>query len=366
MKKNKVLKYPIFLLIGLGSLLFIFSQCHTSTENLNAQKKSTFFQENNTADTKQKGVHIFGRTDSIDFEPLSQTNIDWITLVSYGYQEQHDTPEVRHTRRDTSFARRRDARLIKRIEAAKAAGFKVFVKPHIWMRATPEGKWRSDIYPVNDENWELWKKSYREFIIRYAKIAEKSNAEMFCIGTELTRLSLEKPDFWRSLIQEVRKIYSGKITYAANWYKEYEKIEFWDDLDYIGIQAYFPLVKKKNPTVEQLSNGWNKYLSSIDSIHKKYNRKILFTELGYKSTSDSAIKPWEWINRPPKPDKELSMETQANCYQAFFDTVWEKDWFAGVHLWEFRINFDNERAKGDFNFTPQGKPAEQIIAKGFE
>ncbi len=366
MKKNAVQKNPSILLIGLFPFLFIFLQCQIRNENLSKQSRSTNLQTTNTGEIKQKGVHVFGRLDSTDFEPLLQTNIEWITLVPYGYQEKHDSPVVKHIRRDSSFTRRRDARWVQRIKLARAAGFKVFVKPHIWMGAPPDGKWRSDIFPANEENWELWKESYRAFIFRYAKIAENSNAEMFCIGTELTRLSSEKPDFWRTLIQEVRGIYSGKITYAANWYKEFEKIDFWEDLEYIGIQAYFPLVKNEYPSVEQLSDGWLKHLSAIESIHKKYHRKILFTEMGYKSTADSAIKPWEWIDRPPKKGKRLSMETQANCYEAFFDTVWKKDWLAGVHLWEWRGDFIEENGKGDFDFTPRGKPAKDIIAKGFE
>lgn len=161
--------------------------------------------------------------------------------------------------------------------------------------------------------------------------------------------------------------YSGKITYAANWYNEYEKIIFWDDLDYIGIQAYFPLVENEYPNVEEISEGWNKYLPSIESVHKKFNRKIIFTELGYKSTSDSAISPWEWIENPASQNKTLSLETQANCYQAFFNTVWSKEWFGGVYFWQLRTDYKERRnRRNNRDFTPMEKPAEKIIAKGFE
>lgn len=209
-------------------------------------------------------------------------------------------------------------------------------------------------------------KSYRDFILRYADLAEQAQAEMFCIGTEFSRLSVEKPLFWKSLIRDVRLIYSGKLTYAANWYNEFEKITFWEDLDYIGIQAYFPLAKNKYPTVKQISKGWKKHLPTIKSVYKKYQRKILFTELGYKSTADSAISPWEWMDNPYSDHKTFSAETQANCYEAFFNTVWGKEWFAGVHIWSVRSN-DAESAKGrnNLDFTPLGKPAESVIAKGF-
>ena len=182
---------------------------------------------------------------------------------------------------------------------------------------------------------------------------------MFCIGTEFSRLSVEKPVFWKNLIREVRKIYSGKITYAANWYEEYEGIEFWEDLDFIGIQAYFPLVNKEYPSVEEISKGWNKYLPSVKSVSKKYKRRVLFTELGYKSTSDSAVRPWEWVDEQEiRRKKTFSGETQSNCYLAFFDRVWSEDWFAGVHIWQMRSDFKERKGpKQNLDFEPQGKPA---------
>lgn len=189
---------------------------------------------------------------------------------------------------------------------------------------------------------------------------------MYCIGVEFSRLSTEKPEFWKELIRDVRSVYSGKITYSANWYDEFEKVEFWQELDYIGIQAYFPLASTNYPSVEELQNGWEQYLPEIESTHKKYNRKILFTEMGYRSTADGAIKPWEWMEYPANSDKIFSGETQANCYEAFFNTVWHKEWFAGVHIWQMRSDYVIKDLHDNIDFTPQGKPAELIIAHGFE
>ena len=351
------LLFSILLLIGGGVILFLAWQCNIPPH----------LKEVKAMEEKQRGAHVFGRGDSINFQSLHRNNIEWITLVAFSGQEDFDSPSIRHNRGDSTRIRQRNARWLKRVESAKAAGLKVFIKPHVWINNPSKGKWRSDIFPTSDENWELWKKSYREFIMHYAKIAERTNAEMFCIGTEFSRLTIEKPDYWRQLIKEVRSIYSGKITYAANWYKEFEHITFWGDLDYIGIQAYFPLVKNEYPSVQQISEGWNKHFATIEAVHRKYNRPILFTELGYKSTADSAIKPWEWIDYETDINKPVSTETQANCYEAFFNTVWEKDWFAGVHIWQLRNNYvPRPGGKSHLDFTPQGKPAEQVIAKGFE
>jgi len=357
------LSISIILPIALLLLLFVFSQ----SQIINEEDQVPLINNLNIEEEKHKGAHLYGRKDSSNFQFLTRNNIKWVTVIEWGSQKNCSSPIIRHHNEDSVRMRRRDSSRVKEIEVLRAAGFKVFLKPHIWIDEPAAGKWRSDIFPTSDENSELWKASYLDFILRYANLAERGKAEMFCIGTEFSRLTVEKPLFWKEVIREVRKVYSGKITYAANWYNEFEKITFWEDLDYIGIQAYFPLAKKEYASVKQISKGWRKYLPLIKRIHKKYNRKVLFTELGYKSTSDTAISPWEWVDHESNQFKSFSGETQANCYQAFFDMVWEKDWFAGVHFWVLRTDDETSKSFGtNLNFTPIGKPAEQVMAKGFE
>lgn len=326
----------------------------------------SFISNSYLTNEKQKGAHVFGSLNATNLQSFKENNYNWITLVPYCGQENVDSPTLVYHRGNRLDVVRRDSIWKTQIEVAHALGFKVFLKPHIWMHNPSEGKWRSDIFPTNEGNWNTWQKNYREFILLYAKIAEENNVEMFCVGTELSRLTLEKSDFWKTLIQDVRRVYSGKLTYAANWRNEFEKITFWEDLDYIGIQAYFPLTKNNNPSVKQISEGWEKHLLSIKQVHEKFNRNILFTEMGYKSTADSAIKPWEWIENYSDHEDLISYETQANCYKAFFDQVWGKDWFEGVHIWQLRSDYIESDAYLNLDFTPQGKPAEAVISKGFE
>lgn len=355
MKSNRLYSFAIFFVLLASMIFFSLTQMEKKTG------ESTF-----TSSKKQKGAHVFGRMDTSRLQFFKETNIEWITIVPWGFQENHDSPSVSHTRRGPEEQARRDSMYLNNIKLLRADGFKVFIKPHIWMHTPYEEKWRSDIYPTSDKNWELWKETYRDFILRYANIAEQGKAEMFCIGTELTRLTLEKTAYWKELIQEIRTVFSGELTYAANWYKEYENITFWEDLDYIGIQTYFPLTEKKHPTVKEVSEGWKKYMPKLKSIHKKYDRKILFTEMGYKSTGNCAMKPWEWIDYSDDRQNEYSPESQANCYRAFFETVWDEKWFAGVHLWQYRYDHVVEEHEKNLDFTPQGKPANEIIANGFK
>ncbi|RZW38010.1 MAG: hypothetical protein EX263_14270, partial [Flavobacteriaceae bacterium] len=275
-----------------------------------------------------------------------------MTLVSWGFQDNHKSSKLTHHNNDSVYIKHHDSSWVERIKIARSAGFKVFLKPHIWIDQPIDGKWRNYIYPESEPDWEIWQQHYTDFILRYAKIAALSDTDMFCIGTELSRLAVEKPLFWTDLISKIRQIYKGKLTYAANWNKTYKEITFWDQLDVIGIQAYFPLTKTEFPSVDEIAMGWDKYITNMATLSNTYNKQIVFTELGYKSTSGSAIHPWAWAEDPLNTDKTISEETQANCYKAFFKTIWPQQWFAGVHIWQLRDNYSKNDRDYYYDFIP--------------
>ena len=59
-------------------------------------------------------------------------------------------------------------------------------------------------------------------MLHYSRLAEKHGIEVLCIGTELYRTAVEREQDWRRLIADIRRIYDGKLIYAANWYREFE------------------------------------------------------------------------------------------------------------------------------------------------
>ena len=102
-------------------------------------------------------------------------------------------------------------------------------------------------------------------------------------------------------------------------------------------------------------------MNQIENIHKKYNKPVLFTEIGYRSTEDAAIEPWKW----PQENKEAisSAATQAKCYEAFFNTAWKKPWLAGAYFWKWYPHGSNRLLEIDF--TPQGKLAEKVLMDNY-
>lgn len=341
----------------------------SSIENINDTIANRY-----VVDGKQRGVHLFSRRTSSEeiIQDILPTNTEWITLVPFGWMEDYDSPKIGRNNQDYTKWTRRDSSLINRISDLKNAGFYIMMKPHIWIGDPSPGKWRSDIQHQHKTDWQSWAKSYKAFTLHYAKMSALLDVDQFCVGTELHQTVKDHPAYWRELISEVRAIYKGPLTYAANWNEEINDVSFWNQLDYIGIQAYFPLTNKKTPKVKDLVRGWKKHLGDIEGLHEKYNKPILFTEVGYKSTDDAGIEPWAWADNFSSLYQKASYETQANCYEAVFKTFWKKDWFAGIHFWEWQARSgrqpkDQRRhdKRKNINFTPQDKPAENIMMKWF-
>jgi hypothetical protein len=229
------------------------------------------------------------------------------------------------------------------------------VKPQIWVW---RGEFTGLIEMHSDEQWKILEESYSSFILTYAKAAQEINADMFCIGTELEKFVMQRPQYWQKLIKEIRKVYKGKLTYAANW-DEFKRVSFWNEIDFIGIDAYFPLSNKKTPTVQELEIGWKPHKQEIIRIQKQYNKPILFTEFGYRSVDYNAKKPWFVDNVEGK----INLQAQVNGLQAIHNQFWKEDWFAGGFAWKWFHKHQEVGGGNNNRFTPQNKPAEEILRR---
>lgn len=311
--------------------------------------------------SKQKGVCWVGGREVVtekELHALVANNVNWISQTPFAWQHDAGSSSIKmNTTSDRIWWGESDEGISKTTELAKKLGIKTILKPHLWVR---DG-WPGDVMMKSDTAWQSWFRNYEKFILHYARLAQKNKIEIFCIGTELQQTTKREKE-WRAIIAKVRSVFSGKLIYAANFHEEYEHIRFWDALDYIGVQAYFPLAKNQQAPLTELVKNWNEPLAAIERVHKKYNKPVVFTEIGYRSDVDAAIEPWRWPQE--SSGIQISNEAQANCYQAFFKAVWNKNWLAGVYFWKWYPH--GPRRMATLDFTPQGKPAEKVLAENFK
>lgn len=299
-----------------------------------------------------------------DLRRLAEQHVGWISQTPFGWQRGLDSPDIVIAAQDRVWWGEGDRGLALTARLARDQGIRTLLKPHLWVTA-PHGAWSGDIAMRDDASWRAWFRQYREFLLHYARLAAAEKMEALCIGTELERSVRVREADWRALISEVRALYPGKLTYAANWNREFEEVPFWDALDFIGIQAYFPLADGEAPGVEDLRRGWEPHLRAIERVQRAAGKPVLFTEIGYRSAPGAAARPWEWPERRGARAGAADLPTQARAYEAFFRTFWDRPWFAGAYFWKWYPDAADAGALAAVDFTPQNKPAQEVLAGWF-
>ncbi len=291
-------------------------------------------------------------TSKKDLATVKRIAADWVSIIPYGFMK----PNEAWVKFDSNFQwwGETSQGTITLIEQAKALDLKIMLKPHIWVGG--QG-WGGDFVLEKEEDWLAWEANYAKYIIHFATIAEKHQVPLLCIGTELRQIVRQRPQFWHRLIHEIRDLYSGKLTYAANW-DNYENVEFWNELDYIGIDGYFPLSDEKNPALKDLERNWQPWKRQLKEFSECYSTPIIFTEYGYQSCLFNTKTPWA------SDSSIISEENQETSYLAFYNSFWNEKWFAGGFLWKWHLNHKSLQKKKT-TFTPQGKIVEKTILRKY-
>ena len=308
---------------------------------------------------KINGLSYVASPNAIDkthVSPVLNINANYCAIMPFGFISSIEHPEiVFNTNRQWFGETISGAKQY--IETLKNQGLKIMLKPQIWVS---HGDFTGFIKMNSEANWKLLEASYSKFILDHAVLAEEMDVEILCIGTELEQFVANRPDYWKNLIQDIKKVFKGKLTYAANW-DEFKRTPFWSDLDYIGVDAYFPISDSKTPTVDEFREGWKPHVEVIKSISETNGKPVLFTEFGYRSTDYTGKEPWI----SDHTIKSLNLYGQSNATEALFQEFWKEDWFAGGFVWKWFHNHDQVGGENDNQFTPQNKPVELILKNYF-
>lgn len=259
-----------------------------------------------------------------------------------------------------------DASLAAGIDYLHSLGFSVMLKPHL---DPYDGSWRAYINPSDRTTWFA---NYGNQLVHLAQIAAQHHVELISLGTELVSMATyqvngSNTQNWYDLIARVRAVYSGALTYTANstnnnsdpFENEKKFIGFWSALDYAGLSAYYTISTGDNsiPSLEGSWDYWNK--NDIQAFSQSIGKPILFSELGYRSVSGAHTAPWNW-SMGGSPD----MTEQSNDYHALFEYWNAYSYMHGVYLWYWSTD-PNAGGTGSTDYTPQNKPAEQVMTQWF-
>ena len=251
---------------------------------------------------------------------LKALGVNWIAIHPYAGIRGDGTVGSRR-RGDDAFAH-----LTRPIREAKALGLKIMIKPHLAYWGSPF-RWRGDIAFETDEQWQRFFTDYERWIVRMAEVCR--DADAFVIGTELDK-TVGHEQQWRRIIGRIRAEFSGSLTYAANW-TDYQRVPFWDDLDAIGVQAYFPLTEQPGlPDRGDLDLAWARVLNDLAAFSRGQGRPVVLSELGYACSANAALRPWE-----SREGGEHADEIQRRCLTAALAALNDDEHVVGAFLWKW-------------------------------
>jgi hypothetical protein len=281
---------------------------------------------------------------SVELRKMRAAGGNIVQFLAFAYVYRLNAPEI-------GMAQARSDEVLRRgISRAKAAGLRAMVKLQTWGPGFQDGKFSADIGMTSAADWHAFMANYRLYVLRYARLAADTGADILCIGTELAQASQAAviTGDWKALAEEVRSIYPGPLTYAAHT-SEVEGILFWDSLDYIGVDGYYPLAR--------LSAA----LESLERLSARWNRPVIFTEAGFASSSYALTEPWRPGPYEAPPDS-VRLDLQAEGWQTLLAELWRRDFIWGIYAWKWHPNL-TWGGPTNADHTPQGKPALDVIRR---
>ena len=262
------------------------------------------------------------------FEDLASIGANWVTIHPYaGISRDGGVGTGRRRRHREAFGDGDGmAHVETPIRLAHEVGLKIMIKPHLAYWGSGFA-WRGEIQFGDDgAAWDRFFEQYRAWIVDVAR--HSAGADGFAVGTELDA-TLQHADEWRRTIAAVRDAYDGPLTYAANW-TDFERVPFWQELDAIGIQGYFPLTEQPAADTAAIRAGWRGLRERLRAYSVDQGRPVVLTELGYNRSDQAPVQPWDY-----GVGGQDAEGTQQRCLAVALEEIEQEPAIIGAFLWKW-------------------------------
>lgn len=319
----------------------------------------------------------FGSVQAKDeIEAIAKAGATWVTVVPTVWQDACST-----TFQYKDFALTpNDIELMDAIDLIHSKGMKVQLRP---MLECKDGIGRLGVWMIKDRERmpgrptnarARWFASMAERSAYYARIAERTRCEAYCLDSELDRM-VEENEKWKSVVAAVRSVYSGPVTSchtlhtgAIDFVKCLSDKDHWfHSLDYLTISYYCPARTRadlgKNLSVEDMAARLKGAHSKMSAIARASGKPIVFGECGCTSSKDGAVSP-----SALDVESVIDEDEQARYMEALFRVFAHEPWCRGFHWWKWDQNSpakpgvtrEQTRAR---DFTFRGKKAEAVFRR---
>ena len=319
----------------------------------------------------------FGSVEAkVEIDAIARSGATWVTVVPTVWQ---DTCSSSFQYKDFALTPN-DIELMDAIDLIHAKGMKVQLRP---MLECKDGIGRLGVWMIPDRERmpgratrerAKWFASMAARSAYYARIAERTKCEAFCLDSELDRM-VEENDKWKAVIAAVRGVYSGPVTSCHTLHTgvvDFKKClanrnHWFHSLDYLTISYYCPARTKADKgkvlSVEEMAARLKGAHARMSAIAQATGKPIVFGECGCASIKDGAASP-SGLDVEAEPDED----EQAMYMEALFRVFAHETWCRGFHWWKWdqhssrREGVTREQVRAR-DFTFRGKKAEAVFKR---
>ncbi|MFV2016862.1 MAG: hypothetical protein ACC656_15635, partial [Candidatus Heimdallarchaeota archaeon] len=199
--------------------------------------------------------------------------------------------------------------------------------------------------------WNTWYNELKNFYQFFIDIAIDEGVDAMEIGPTLfgadLPLSQDIPDSinatkkWQEILTIVKSaeipIGFGLSTFSALWEIQppflASEVNFYNELDYIGISLWSELVDFQNPTQDDFNSAMERVFQQVDIIHNQTGLPVVFTQVSYPSNTGAGLEvsPETALlyEDPDLTTFEYNPFEQAMIYEAFMRGVANRSYVQG-------------------------------------
>lgn len=282
-----------------------------------------------------------------------------VTVVQERYSSTRMVADFRHTPGDLEIAGI--------IDAFHRRGIRVMLKPMI---ECLDSVWRGHIrFPptqqmvqgVQTDYWGQWFSHYADCMAHYARLAQDSGAELFCVGCELLGCEPQEA-YWPEVIARVRSEYTGPVTYNADQFRPGQPFvrNWFRLLDLLGV-SFYSGVPDVDPDAEKIAEGLHPVADALEAVSQDIGLPLFFAECGARSVAGGTREPWRY-------DVEGAYDgaAQANYLEGVLKAFSARAWWRGLLWWKWdeqQIRPQYNHPTGETGFTIAGKPAAAVFRR---
>ena len=319
----------------------------------------------------------FGSVEAkAEIDAMAKAGATWVTVVPTVWQDAYSSA---FQYKDFALTPN-DIELMDVIDLMHAKGMKVQLRP---MLECKDGQGRLGVWMNRDceripgrrtDVRGRWFRSLTERSVYYARIAERTKCEVFCIDSELDRM-VEESEKWKTVIAAVRKAYSGPVTSChtlhtgvIDFQKHLANPDHWfHSLDYLSISYYCPARTNadigKTISVEDMVERLMGAHEMLGAVAKATGKPIVLGECGCPSRQDAAKLP-----AGLDLNAAIDEDEQAKYMEALFRVFAHEEWCRGFHWWKWDqhtpvkpgTTWEQSETGG---FTFKGKKAEAVFRR---